>query len=58
MEKCLYYTASEVQKMLGVSRGKAYSVIRELNEQLKKKGYIIIPGKISQKYFREKVYGM
>lgn len=33
MQGYLYYTASEVQEMLGVSRGKAYQVVRGLNEE-------------------------
>ncbi len=58
MRDKLYYTALEVQEMLGVSRGKAYKVISELNGELQKRGYLIIPGKISKKFFEEKVYGM
>ena len=58
MQNCLYYTAPEVQEILGVSRGKAYKVISELNEELHKKGFLIIPGKIPKKFLSEKIYGM
>lgn len=34
MQNGLFYTAKEMQEMVGVSRGKAYQVLRELNEQL------------------------
>lgn len=54
----LYYTALDIKEMIGVSRGQAYKIIRELNEQLKAKGYIVIPGKISKKYFQEHCYGI
>lgn len=58
MQNCLYYTADEVQEILGVSRAKAYKVVKMLNEELKKQGYIVVAGRISKKYFAEKYYGM
>ena len=45
---CLYYTANEVMEILGVSRAKAYKVVRELNEELAAKGYIVTAGKEAQ----------
>ena len=57
MDSKVYYTAMEVAKMLGVSRAKGYKIVRELNEELTKKGYIVIAGKISKKFFEEKYYG-
>lgn len=53
----IFYTAQEVAELLGVSRGQAYKVIKNLNEQLAKKGYIVVSGKIPKKYFAEKYYG-
>lgn len=35
---------------------KAYKIIRELNEELEQRGYIVVPGKVSKRYFYEKVY--
>lgn len=58
MQNCLYYTADEVQEILGVSRAKAYKVVKMLNEELKKQGYIVVAGRIPKKYFAEKYYGM
>ena len=49
MDSKVYYTAMEVAKMLGVSRAKGYKIVRELNEELTKKGYIVIAGKIPKK---------
>ena len=54
----MYVTADEVAELLGVSRGYAYKVIRKLNEELKKKGYTDVSGKVSVKYFEEKFYGV
>lgn len=53
-----FVTAKEVAEVMGVSEGKAYAVIRELNAQLKAKGYLTISGKVSRKFFEEKcLYG-
>ena len=50
--------AKEVAEILGVSDGKAYSVIRELNKELKERGYITVSGKVSRIFFQERVYGV
>lgn len=50
--------ARDVMGFLGVSESKAYGIIRQLNEELAAKGYIIIRGKISRAYFEEKIYGI
>ena len=49
-----YLSAKEVAEALGVSDGKAYAVIRELNTQLKAAGYITVQGKVNRQYFVEK----
>ena len=51
-----YITASEICETLGVSASKAYSIIRELNTELKDRGYLTIPGKTSRAYFNEHWY--
>lgn len=45
----IYFTAMEVASMLGVSRGQAYKLVKGMNEELAKKGYIVIPGKVPKK---------
>lgn len=35
---------------------KADKIIRELNEELEQRGYIVVSGKVSKRYFYEKVY--
>ena len=49
-------TASDVSEILNISKSSAYRIIKELNDELKKAGKITIAGKISSKYFYEKVY--
>ena len=55
MEK-QYITAAEISEALGVSLGKAYAIIRDLNAELQSKGYLTISGKVSRVYFNEKWY--
>lgn len=55
MEKS-YITAKEIAETLGVSTGKAYQIIRNLNAELQKEGYLTISGKVSRAYFNKKWY--
>ena len=57
MEETMYVSAEEAMKILKGSRGYAYRVIRELNEELETKGYRVIKGRVPRKYFQEKFYG-
>ena len=54
----IYFTASDVAEMLGISKAKAYSIIKELNQSLAEQGYITIAGKVPKAYFSERWYGM
>jgi len=38
-------------------KGVRYKVVRSLNNELKQKGYIVIAGKVSRKFFEERFYG-
>jgi predicted DNA-binding transcriptional regulator AlpA len=51
-----FVDAREVADVLGVSESTGYRLIREMNLELKKQGKITIAGKISRRYFEEKVY--
>ena len=48
----------DVMAVLEVSESKAYSIIKRLNKELTDKGYITIQGKVSRKFFEEKIYGV
>lgn len=48
--------AEEVAKIMNVSSVTGYRIIKKLNEELKAQGYITVAGKISKRYFYEKVY--
>ena len=46
--------AQDVASILEVSSSKAYSIIRQLNGELKERGFLTVPGKVSRVYFEEK----
>lgn len=58
MAQSLYYTANEVKEMLGVSRGHAYKIVKQLNDELASKGFIVVAGRVPKKYFAEHFYGL
>ena len=57
MNKNDYVDVKEVSQLLGVSQSKAYQIIKQLNDDLKKDGYLTIAGKVSRAYFCKKWYG-
>lgn len=56
MEGKNFLTANDVAQFMGISIPMAYKIIRQLNMDLKKQGYITISGKISRIYFEKKVF--
>lgn len=44
-------------QMLGVSVGHAYKLIRKLNQELEKEGFLVIAGKVPRRYFEKRWYG-
>lgn len=52
-----FLTASDVAEYMGISIPMAYKIIRQLNQELKARGFITISGKINRLYFEEKVNG-
>ena len=57
MKNTLFIRADEVSAELGVSQAYAYKLIRKLNNDLEKRGFITINGRVSRQYFNEKLYG-
>lgn len=52
-----FIRVDEVAKKLDVSKPYAYKLIRQLNEELKAKGFITIAGRVNRQYFNERLYG-
>ncbi len=53
----IYITAAELAEVMGVSNGHAYKLIREMNAELKKQGYLTIAGKLPRAYLEKCLYG-
>lgn len=55
----MYVDAEEVSKNWGVSKPKAYKMIKELNERMLKDNpnLIVIAGKVNRKFYEENCYG-
>ena len=47
----------ELAKELDISQGLAYKMIAQWNEKLKAKGYTTVGGRVSRRYYQEKIYG-
>ena len=53
-----FICAEEVAQELSVSKPYAYKLIRQLNEELKEKGFMTISGRVNKRYFIERTcYG-
>lgn len=53
-----FMTVGEVAEELGVSKSYAYKIVHQLNDELKKMGYLTVSGRVSRQYFLEKLcYG-
>ena len=51
-----YLGVEEVKERLKIGTSKAYSIIRELNKELSDKGFMIVRGKVPEKYLLERFY--
>lgn len=51
-----FLTATDVSQIMECSVSRAYTIIRQLNDEMTSKGYIVNRGKINAKYFYERVY--
>ena len=45
----------EVAAELGVSKSYAYKIVKQLNDELQKLGYLTVAGRVNTNYFRKKV---
>ena len=48
-----FVTANEVAEIMGISRSKAYQIVREMNKELKSMGYITVAGKCPVQFFKQ-----
>ena len=58
MKKTVFIRAEEIAEELVISKALAYRMVHDWNEELKKKGYTTVRGRVSRKYYEEQIYGM
>lgn len=52
-----FYDIEDVKQILGVSDSKGYEYIRIMNQELVKRGYLTVRGKVPVRYFNERFFG-
>jgi transposase len=50
-------TVDEVAAELGISKGHAYKMIRQMNEEPEKAGFIVVAGKVPRAFWEKKFFG-
>lgn len=45
---------NEVEEMLGVAESKAYEIIRNLNKELNREGYLTVRGRVPESYLKKR----
>ena len=55
MESKNFMTVDEVAQELNVSKSYAYKVVRELNAEMQKLGYLTVTGRVNTNFFRKKL---
>jgi len=55
MSKIQFLTADNVAEIMQVSKPKAYEIIRELNGEMEKMGYMTVRGRINSTFFYKKI---
>ena len=49
-----YYDVDDVAQAMGISKSYAYKVVRQLNAELAKMGYLTVSGRVNRQYFLER----
>ena len=57
MKEKKYLKAEDVAAYMEISIPMAYKIIRRLNDELVSQGYLVVAGRVSRRYFEQKVYG-
>lgn len=58
MSDKMFVRADDIAQDLDVSIPYAYKLIRELNAELKARGFMTVTGRVSRQFYEEKFYGV
>lgn len=53
-KESVFIGQEELCQIVGCSRSRAYKYIRQMNEELEKKGYLTFPGRVPRRYVMER----
>lgn len=56
MENKRFLNVNDAADYLDISVPTAYKIIRRLNDELSKMGYLMVSGRVSKIFFEQKVY--
>lgn len=51
------YNAKELGELLGCSESMGYKLIRQMNEELAQKGFLVLRGRVSREYVKLRFFG-
>lgn len=52
------YKAKDLSELLDISESKSYQLIRQMNEELAEKGFIVCRGRVPAAYVQERLFGV
>ena len=55
MSKIQFYTADDIAEIMQISKPKAYEIIRNLNDELNRMGYLTVKGRVNSTFFYKKI---
>ena len=50
-----FMTVDEVAEELLISKSKAYEIVRQLNAEMRKRGYLTVAGRVNTTFFHKRV---
>lgn len=50
-----FLTVDDVEKICKVKSGKAYKIMKDVNDEMKEKGYLTIRGRVNKKFLFSKL---
>ena len=55
MKEKSFMSAQEVATELGISLSGAYKIVKELNEEMRRLGYLTVKGRVNTAFFHQKL---
>ncbi len=53
----IFISAKELSEIMDISLGHAYKLIKQMNNELKQSGYLVVAGKVPIAFFKKKFFG-